>query len=87
MASYNIVWKGSVEHELRAIDRRYISHIVEAAESLAANPFPPQCRKLQGVESSYRIRVGDYRVIYEVDTNDNTIVICHVRHRKEAYRK
>jgi len=40
-----------------------------------------------GVESSYRIRVGDYRVIYQVEMENKRIVIYHVRHRKEAYQK
>lgn len=86
MASYRIEWKGSAGRDLRGIDRRYIPGIVEAIDTLAVNPFPIQTRKLQGVESSYRLRVGDYRVIYQVDSVKKTIVIFHVRHRKEAYR-
>ncbi|MBA3037696.1 MAG: type II toxin-antitoxin system RelE/ParE family toxin [Desulfobacterium sp.] len=49
------------------IDKQYIQKIVEAIESLAENPFPPQSKKLKHSESSYRLRVGDYRVIYQVD--------------------
>lgn len=90
MASYEIEWKHSAEKELKGIDRQYIPHIprvLEVVESLADNPFPAQHRKLYGVESSYRIRVGDYRVIYQVDVENTRVVIYHVRHRREAYRK
>lgn len=87
MASYEIEWKHSAEKELRSIDRQYIPRILETVESLADNPFPLQHRKLHGVESSYRIRVGDYRVIYQVNLEEKLVVIYHVRHRKEAYRK
>ena len=87
MASYKIDWKLSAEKELRSIDRPYIHRILEAVESLAENPFPTQQRKLYGMESSHRIRIGDYRVIYQVDTEKKHVVICHVRHRREAYRK
>jgi len=44
-------------------------------------------RKLQGTNKLYRIRVGDYRIIYQVDTNKNFLTIYYVRHRREAYRK
>jgi mRNA interferase RelE/StbE len=63
MASYEIRWKSSAEKDLRGIDRQFISRILEVIESLSDNPFPPQHLKLYGSESSYRIRIGDYRVI------------------------
>jgi mRNA interferase RelE/StbE len=87
MASYEIQWKHSAEKDLRGIDRQYIPHILKAIELLSENPFPSQHRKLQGSESSYRIRIGDYRVIYQVDLENKVIVIYHVRHRKDIYRK
>jgi mRNA interferase RelE/StbE len=75
MASYKIEWKHSVEKELKSIDRQYLPQIIEAVDALSNNPFPPQYRKLHGVESTYRIRVGDYRIIYQVDTKIKSIVI------------
>jgi len=61
--------------------------IIEVVDSLANNPFPPQHRKLRGGKASYRIRVGDYRVIYQVDLEKKFVTIYHVRHRREAYGK
>ena len=87
MVSYKIVWKGSSEHDLRKIDRQYVSRILKAVESLADNPFPVQSRKLKDSESSYRLRIGDYRVIYQVDSQSKILTIYHIRHRKNAYKK
>ncbi|MFQ5586771.1 MAG: type II toxin-antitoxin system RelE/ParE family toxin [Thermodesulfobacteriota bacterium] len=64
-----------------------MSKILEAVVSLSDNPFPPQYRKLHGAELIYRIRIGDYRVIYQVNTETKCIVIYHIRHRKDVYRK
>lgn len=87
MGLYKIVPKGSTEHDLKRIDRQYIPRILEAIESLAENPFPAQSKKLKDSESSYRLRVGDYRVIYQVNQENKTIVIYHIRHRKDAYKR
>jgi len=86
MASFKIEWKGSSERDIRNIDRQHIHRILNAVEALSENPFPVQFKKLQGSESSYRIRIGDYRVIYQVDTQKKIITIYHIRHRKDAYK-
>lgn len=87
MASFKIYWKGSSEHDLKRIDKQYITKILNIIESLADNPYPVKSRKLQGSESSYRIRIGDYRVIYQIDTKKKVIIIYHIRHRKEVYKR
>jgi mRNA interferase RelE/StbE len=60
--------------------------VLRAAEMLANNPRPDGCRKLQGSENSFRIRVGDYRVIYTLDDAVLIVAIERVRHRREVYR-
>ena len=87
MGSFKVELKGSTEHDLKRIDRRYIQKILEAIEGLIENPFPVQSKKLKDSESSYRLRVTDYRIIYQVDSNNRTIVIYHIRHRRDAYKK
>jgi mRNA interferase RelE/StbE len=87
MHPYEIVWKSSAERELRNIDSSIIPRIIKTIGLLANDPFPSQCRKLRGSERNYRVRVGDYRVIYQVDVKTKVIIIYHVRHRKEAYHK
>jgi mRNA interferase RelE/StbE len=85
MATYQIEWKTSALKELKRLDRKIIPRIISAVESLSNEPFPTGIRKLQGADNTYRIRVGDYRIIYEVIKRRIVIVILHVRHRKDAY--
>jgi len=87
MASYEIRWKHSAENDLRNISHQHISQIVEAVESLIENPLGPKHRKLRGAERIYRIRVGGYRIIYEVDIKTKVVTIYHIRHRSQAYRQ
>ncbi|MBU4349291.1 type II toxin-antitoxin system RelE/ParE family toxin [bacterium] len=77
MDSYNIQWKKSAEKDL----------LIKSVESLIKNPFPKQCLKLHGTNKLYRIRIGDYRVIYQIDNTENALTIFYVRHRKDVYRK
>ena len=86
MASYQIKWKASATKELRKLPRQVIPPILAAINDLSNNPFPHGMRKMVDSEQSYRIRVGDYRVIYDVIKNELIIQILRVRHRKDAYR-
>ena len=87
MALFEINWKSSSERDLRKIDKQYIPRILDAIESLANNPFPSQSKKLKDSESGFRLRIGDYRIIYQVDSEKKEIIIYHLRHRKDAYRR
>jgi mRNA interferase RelE/StbE len=86
MAIFEIQWKVSAEKEIRRIDRKEILRLIKAIDGLEMNPFPHFVRKLQGSESSYRIPIGDYRVVYQVDVKKHVVTIHHVRHRKDVYR-
>jgi len=86
MGSYKVQWKRSAERDLRRLDPQQIPRIIQAVDSLTADPFRRGYRKLRGVERAYRIRVGDYRVVYQVDMKAEIVIIYHVRHRGEAYR-
>lgn len=87
MGSYQVDWKPSAEKDLHRIASVFIARIIQSVESLEQNPFPAQCKKLKGAERIYRLRVGDYRILYEVDTKRRHIVIHYVRHRRKAYRR
>jgi len=87
MASYRIEWKSSAFHELKRLGRQIVPRIVEAVDSLSNDPFPSGARKLHGVEHTYRLRVGDYRVVYEALGNERLVTIIRVRHRREAYER
>ncbi|MDQ3021139.1 MAG: type II toxin-antitoxin system RelE/ParE family toxin [Bacteroidota bacterium] len=86
MKSYVLKWKKTAEKELNKISKEYINSITFKIESLLANPFPLNVRKIKGADSFFRIRVGDYRIIYQVKENENLIIINNIRHRKDAYK-
>ena len=85
MASYKIEWKRSAVKELEKLPRQNISRIVSAVGELSSDPFPRGVRKLTGSERTYRIRVGDYRIIYDIFESRLIVEIIRVRHRKDAY--
>jgi mRNA interferase RelE/StbE len=87
MASFKLAWRSSTKKDVRKLPRQEIPRILAAAEALAADPFPHGCEKLSGAEHTYRIRVGDYRLLYEVNTSTQAVEIQRVRHRKDVYRK
>jgi len=60
--------------------------VIAAIQGLARNPRPPGCRKLTGAENDWRIRAGDYRVIYAIADVIRVVRVHRVRHRREAYR-
>jgi mRNA interferase RelE/StbE len=86
MASYNITFKPSVEKDLRPLPKSVVARVMERIEKLKDEPFPHQAVKLSGTERLYRIRVGDYRIVYEIDTEAKQITIQYIRHRREVYR-
>ena len=86
MDTHRIEWRPSAYRELRRLDRQVISRILRSVELLASDPFPPGARKLRGGRNTYRIRVRDYRVVYEVIGSQHDIRIVRVRHRKDVYR-
>ena len=65
---------------------RAFSRILEKIEDLYETPIPHGARKLSGTDSLYRIRVGEYRVIYEVRHQQRLVILFYVRHRRSAYR-
>jgi mRNA interferase RelE/StbE len=86
VATYSLRFKPTVEKDLLRIPRPAVSKILTRIDQLPANPFPSQSLKLHGAEHLYRLRVGDYRVVYEVDPESFVIVVHYLRHRREVYR-
>lgn len=86
MASYRIEWKSSASKELRKLSKTAISHVLRAIEALADDPRPDGIRKLTISRNTYRIRVGDIRVVYNIYDKRLIVEVIRVRNRKEAYR-
>ncbi|NMB63978.1 MAG: type II toxin-antitoxin system RelE/ParE family toxin [Spirochaetes bacterium] len=84
---YTIVFKKSAEKDLSFINYKIIKRIINKVENLKNNPFPQNSTKLIGTELTYRLRVGDYRIIYQIDEANKIITIYYIRHRKDVYRK
>ena len=86
MGVYKLCWKESVRKDFRRIPSVILSRVIKKVEALPANPVPIDSKKLRDTEHTYRLRVGDYRIIYQVNPADKEVVVCRVRHRKDVYR-
>ena len=86
MASYRLLIKPSAAKELEALPKKDRSRIVAKLEGLAGNPRPPGSERLSG-EEKYRLRQGDYRVLYSIQDASTTVTIVKIGHRREVYRR
>jgi mRNA interferase RelE/StbE len=84
--AYKITVKASARKELEKIQKANRETLVNAINSLAENPRPPGCKKLVNFDNHYRIRVGDYRVIYKIYDNELIVEVVKVGNRKDVYR-
>jgi mRNA interferase RelE/StbE len=87
MASYKVISKPSVHKDLSQLPKPLLLRVLKQFRDLETDPFSTKALKLTGAERLYRIRVGDYRIIYEVNTEARVIIVHYVRHRREAYRR
>jgi mRNA interferase RelE/StbE len=83
--SYRIAILRRAQHELGQAPAGMYERARDAIRALADDPRPPGCLKLSGREA-WRIRVGNYRVIYEIDDVERLITVMHVGHRRDVYR-
>lgn len=83
---YEIILERRVERDLRQLAADTFRRVIAAIEALADDPRPPNCRKLTGSDNDWQVRVGDYRVLYEIDDENQMVRVMRIRHRREAYR-
>ena len=88
MASYRIEFVKSARKELEQLPARIRSNIIEALGLLSQNPYSEllKIKKLKGADALYRIRVGEYRVVYEIRKKRLIVVVIKIGHRREVYR-
>lgn len=86
MARYEILLTRSARKELERLPPRLASNVLRRIEALGENPRPPGCIKLTGAEDLWRIRIGDYRVLFDIQDDKLLIDILAIRHRSDAYR-
>ena len=84
--SYVLRFKNSAAKEFRGLSGELRLRVGEAVDRLSLNPRPEGMVKLKGGDNLYRIRVGDYRVVYTIDDKEKVIVIMRVRHRRDIYQ-
>jgi len=85
MNKYSVVVSLGAEKDLDRISLNYRNRILKKLISLQDNPRPPGVKKLKGIENRWRIRVGDYRVVYEIVDDRLVVLIVQVAHRREIY--
>ena len=83
---YEVYLERAAERDLKRLAAESFHRVIPSIEALGENPRPAGCRKLSGSKSDWRIRVGDYRVIYEIDDEEKAVWVMRVRHRREVYR-
>jgi len=86
MGLYKFIWLPSTKKDIKRIDKQYVGNILQEIQVLKDSPYPLGCRKLSTSNQTYRIRVGDYRIIYQVNEDQKIVCIEKIGHRKEVYR-
>ncbi len=82
---YRVTFAASAKRELIALSVNAIERIQPRIRELANDPRPPGCKKLRGARNLWRIRVGDYRVVYTVNDTAKTVDVTRIAHRREVY--
>jgi mRNA interferase RelE/StbE len=85
--TYTIITPKAVQKQLDALPDDVYDRIAEKIEQLAEDPRPDGVVKMKGSDHEYRIRIGDYRVRYEIDDKELIILLLQCKHRKDVYRK
>ncbi len=85
MERYKVFLRKSAAGELSALSGKVLQRIVAKIQGLETNPRPLGCRKLSA-EEKYRLRQGDYRIVYSVQDKDKTVIIVKIGHRQEIYK-
>lgn len=86
MKRYDVTISRSARKELENLEDNLIESIFSKIDSLIINPHPTGSEKIKGSKNYWRIRIGDYRVIYSINKKSNLVEILTVRHRKDVYR-
>ncbi len=86
MSKYSVEIKQSAQKELDALDDQLFARMDRKILSLAANPRPAGCKKLRGYKDLWRIRIGDWRVVYIIDDDAKIVAVTRIAHRRDVYK-
>ena len=87
MNQYTIEFDSRVKKDFKSINANDVKRIKTAISELSKNPRPDGCTKLKGRQDYYRIRVGNYRVVYTIEDTVLLVLVVRVGHRKEIYKE
>lgn len=87
MTPYRVVIPRAVTKSIAALEAADARRIRAAIDLLATNPRPPACLALSGETGVYRVRVGNYRILYEVNDGELVVIVVRIGHRREIYRR
>ncbi len=82
---YDVAILRRAQREMAQLPNDALTRVVGAVRALGGDPTPPGSRKLTGREG-WRLRVGDYRIIYEIDNDRRVVTVLHIGHRRDVYR-
>ena len=85
MTSYLVTFAASARKELTGLPPDVIARLLPKIRELARNPRPTGCKKLQGYKNRWRIRAGDYRVVYTISDTEKSVDITRIARRKDVY--
>ena len=85
--AYRLELRPAALRDLKSLPREVLERVSAKIDSPPENPRPPGVERLSGSEDSYRVRVGDYRILYRIVDEVLLVLVVGVRHRKEAYRR
>ena len=85
--SYQVDIAPAAQRDVKRLPPEIVRKVDAAMLELEQTPRPHGCTKLEGSEDEYRVRVGDYRILYVIDDKAKLVTIARVRHRRDAYRK
>ncbi len=83
---FEVFLERAAEADLRRLSKENFNRLLPQIRYLAQDPRPAGCRKLSGSHNDWRLRIGDYRVLYEIDDKAKTVRVFRIKHRREAYR-
>jgi mRNA interferase RelE/StbE len=84
--NFEILFKSSAAKEFRNLPQDIKKRVITKIDLLSSNPFPKDVKKLKGKNDYYRLRIGYYRIVYELNQNDKIIMITRIRHRRDVYK-
>jgi mRNA interferase RelE/StbE len=83
---YEVFLERRAERDLKKLSEEMFYRVIPQLKALSENPKPSGCRKITGSKNDLRIRIGDYRIIYEIDEKEKAVKVMRIKHRREVYK-